>query len=176
MSRKQPKRRILVKQLLRHGQVWFIRRYGYIAWKNVALDLNDRKDIRLGWALTDESYDYITKMRMFYGQFRVHEAMGATPSRELFTDRIKADQLIADVPLYSVTVDGKPVYNAGEGFHWLDGEGLWQAMSEELTDLVPDGDDDRLEDWQDLPDDDIETLLQSAKEEGFIKDYDIEEA
>lgn len=78
MSRKQPKRRILVKQLLRHGQVWFIRRYGYIAWKNVALDLNDRKDIRLGWALTDESYDYITKMRMFYGQFRVHNAMGDT--------------------------------------------------------------------------------------------------
>ena len=49
-------------------------------------------------------------------------------------------------------------------------------MSEELTGLVPDGDDDRLEDWRDLPDDDIETLLQSAKEEGFIKDYDIEEA
>lgn len=104
------------------------------------------------------------------------EPLGATPSRELFTDRIKADQLIADVPLYTVTVDGKPVYNAGEGFHWLDGEGLWQAMSEELTDLVPDGDDDRLADWQDLPDDDIETLLQSAKEEGFISDYDIEEA
>ena len=103
------------------------------------------------------------------------EALGATPSRELFTDRIKADQLIADVPLYTVTVDGKPVYNA-RGFHWLDGEGLWQAMSEELTGLVPDGDDDRLEDWQDLPDDDIETLLQSAKEEGFINDYDIDEA
>lgn len=58
------------------------------------------------------------------------EPLGATPSRELFTDRIKADQLIADVPLYTVTVDGKQVYNAGEGFHWLDGEGLWQAMSE----------------------------------------------
>ena len=104
------------------------------------------------------------------------EALGTTPSRELFTDRIKADQLIANVQLYAVTVDGKQVYNNGEGFHWLDGEGLWQAMSEELTDLVPDGDDDRLADWQDLPDDDIETLLQSAKEEGFIKDYDIEEA
>lgn len=78
MSRKQPKRRILVKQLLRHGQVWFIRRYGYTAWKNVALNLNDRKDIRLGWALTDRSYEYVTKMRMFYGQFRVHEAMGDT--------------------------------------------------------------------------------------------------
>lgn len=109
------------------------------------------------------------------GTYTVEE-LGDTPSRELFTDRVKADQLIADVPLYTVTVDGKQVYNAGEGFHWLDGEGLWQAMSEELTDLVPDGDDDRLEDWQDLPDDDIETLLQSAKEEGFIKDYDIEEA
>lgn len=102
------------------------------------------------------------------------EALGATPSRELFTDRIEADQLIANVPLYSVAVDGKQVYNSGEGFHWLDGEGLWQAMSEEL-DLVPDGDDDRLADWQDLPDDDLETLLHSAKEEGFIKDYDIDE-
>lgn len=109
------------------------------------------------------------------GTYTVEE-LGDTPSRELFTDRVKADQLIADVPLYTVTVDGKQVYNAGEGFHWLDGEGLWQAMSEELTDLVPDGDDDRLEDWQDLPDDDIETLLQSAKEEGFINDYDIDEA
>lgn len=109
------------------------------------------------------------------GTYTVEE-LGDTPSRELFTDRIKADQLIADVPLYTVTVDGKQVYNAGEGFHWLDGEGLWQAMSEELTDLVPDVDDDRLADWQDLPDDDIETLLQSAKEEGFISDYDIDEA
>ncbi|WP_270372004.1 hypothetical protein [Limosilactobacillus mucosae] len=105
----------------------------------------------------------------------IAEELGDTPSRELFTDRIKADQLIANVPLYSVAVDGKQVYNNGEGFHWLDGEGLWQAMSEELTDLVPDGDDDRLADWQDLPDDDLETLLHCAKEEGFIKDYDIDE-
>lgn len=78
--------------------------------------------------------------------------------------------------LYSVTVDGKQIYTLGDGFHWDDGELLWQAMSEELTDLVPDVDDDRLADWQDLPDDDIETLLQSAKEEGFINDYDIDEA
>lgn len=103
----------------------------------------------------------------------IAEELGDTPSRELFTDRIEADKLIANVPLYAVAVDGKPVYNAGEGFHWLDGEGLWQAMSEEL-DLVPDGDDDRLADWQDLPDDDLETLLRCAKEEGFIKDYDID--
>lgn len=78
VNRKQPKRRILVKHLLQHGQVWFINRYGYTAWKNIALNLNDRKDIRLGWALTDRSYEYVTKMRMFYGQFRVHEAMGDT--------------------------------------------------------------------------------------------------
>lgn len=104
----------------------------------------------------------------------IAEELGDTPSRELFTDRIEADKLIANVPLYGVTVDGKQVYNNGEGFHWLDGEGLWQAMSEEL-DPVPDGDDDRLADWQDLPDDDLETLLHCAKEEGFISDYDIDE-
>lgn len=105
----------------------------------------------------------------------IAEELGDTPSRELFTDRIKADQLIANVPLYDVTVDGKQIITLGDGFHWDDGELLWQAMSEELTDLVPDGDDDRLNDWQNLPDDDIETLLQSAKEEGFISDYDIDE-
>lgn len=104
------------------------------------------------------------------------KALGAMPSRELFTDRVKADQLIANVPLYSVTVDGKQIYTLGDGFHWNDGELLWQAMSEELTGLVSDGDDARLEDWRDLPDDDIKTLLQSAKEEGFINDYDFDEA
>ncbi|MCF0119838.1 MAG: hypothetical protein HUJ64_08825 [Limosilactobacillus mucosae] len=78
MSRKQPKRRILVKQLLQHGQVWFIRRYGYTAWKNVALNLNDRKDIRLGWALEDRSFDYFIKMQMLSEQLRVHNAMGDT--------------------------------------------------------------------------------------------------
>ena len=105
----------------------------------------------------------------------IAEELGDTSSRELFTDRIKADQLIANAPLYDVTVDGKQIITLGDGFHWDDGELLWQAMSEELTDLVPDGDDGRLNDWQNLPDDDIETLLQSAKEEGFISDYDIDE-
>lgn len=103
------------------------------------------------------------------------EPLGAMPTRELFTDRVEADKLIADVPLYNVTVDGKELYNNDDGFHWLDGEGLWQAMSEELTDLVPDGDEDRLIEWQNLPDDDLETLLQCAKEAGFIKDYEIED-
>lgn len=103
------------------------------------------------------------------------KALGATPSRELFSDRIKADQLIANVPLYDVTVDGKQIYTLDDGFHWDDGELLWQAMSEELTDLVPDDNEDRLNDWQNLPDDDIKTLLQSAKEEGFINDYSVDE-
>lgn len=78
MSRKQPKRRIMVKNLLQHGQVWFINRYGYTAWKNVALNLNDRKDIRLGWALTDESCEYYAKMQMLSEQLRIHNAMGDT--------------------------------------------------------------------------------------------------
>lgn len=103
------------------------------------------------------------------------EPLGAMPTRELFTNRVEADKLIADVPLYSVTVDGKELYNNAGGFHWLDGEELWQAMSEELTYLVPADDEDRLIEWQNLPDDDLETLLQCAKEAGFIKDYEIED-
>lgn len=89
MSRKQPKRRILVKQLLQHGQVWFIRRYGYIAWKNVALDLNDRKDIRLGWALKDRSFDYFIKMQMLSEQLRVHNAMGDTIIAKTTRERLR---------------------------------------------------------------------------------------
>ena len=76
---------------------------------------------------------------------------------------------------YEVVVDGTRLYNNGDGFQWSDGEGLWYAMSEELTDLVPDGDDERLAQWQDLADDNIETLLRAAKEEGFIDDYNIDE-
>lgn len=89
MSRKQPKRRILVKQLLQHGQVWFIRRYGYIAWKNVALNLNDRKDIRLGWALKDRSFDYFIKMQMLSEQLRIHNAMGDTIVAQAMRERLR---------------------------------------------------------------------------------------
>lgn len=88
--------------------------------------------------------------------------------------KMKVDEEAIDVPLYTVAVDGKQIYTLGDGFHWNDGELFWQAMSEELTDLVPDGDEDRLTDWQNLPDDDIEVLLQSAKEEGFISDYSVD--
>ena len=74
--RKHPKRRIMVKHLLQYGQVWFISRYGYKTWQDVALNLNPRKDIRLGWALTDKHYDYIVKMKMLFWQIHMHEAMG----------------------------------------------------------------------------------------------------
>lgn len=89
MSRKQPKRRILVKQLLQHGQVWFINRYGYTAWKDVALNLNDRKDIRLGWALKDRSFDYFIKMQMLSEQLRIHNAMGDTIVAQAIRERLR---------------------------------------------------------------------------------------
>lgn len=89
VNRKHPKRRIFVKQLLQHGQVWFIGRYGYTAWKNVALNLNDRKDIRLGWALKDRSFDYFIKMQMLSEQLRVHNAMGDTIVAKATRERLR---------------------------------------------------------------------------------------
>lgn len=53
-----------------------------------------------------------------------------------------------------------------------DAERLWQAMSEELN-LVDQGDEERLIEWQDLPDDNIEALLNAAKAKGFIDDFEI---
>lgn len=53
-----------------------------------------------------------------------------------------------------------------------DAERLWQAMSEELS-LVDQGDEERLIEWQDLPDDNIEVLLSAAKAKGFIDDFEI---
>lgn len=53
-----------------------------------------------------------------------------------------------------------------------DAERLWQAMSEELN-LVDQGDEERLIEWQDLPDDNIEVLLNAAKAKGFIDDFKI---
>lgn len=53
-----------------------------------------------------------------------------------------------------------------------DAERLWQAMSEELN-LVDQSDEERLIEWQDLPDDNIEALLNAAKAKGFIDDFEI---
>lgn len=52
-----------------------------------------------------------------------------------------------------------------------DGVALWQALSEEPG--AVNVSESRLADWQDLPDDDIRTLLESAKAAGFIDDYDM---
>lgn len=57
-------------------------------------------------------------------------------------------------------------------FEKTDGVALWQALSEEPG--AVNVSESRLADWQDLPDDDIRTLLESAKVAGFIEDYDIE--
>lgn len=57
-------------------------------------------------------------------------------------------------------------------FNDNDAEQLWQAMSEELS-LVDQGDEERLIEWQDLPDDNIEVLLNVAKAKGFIDDFEI---
>lgn len=57
-------------------------------------------------------------------------------------------------------------------FEKADGVSLWQALSEEPGAVnVPES---RLADWQDLPDDSIRTLLESAKAAGFIDSYDMD--
>ena len=53
-----------------------------------------------------------------------------------------------------------------------DAEMVWQAMSEQF-DLIDADDETRLAEWQDLPDDDVKTLLAAAKESGFIESYEI---
>lgn len=59
-----------------------------------------------------------------------------------------------------------------EEFEFEDGERLWQAIGEQFQ-LVDENDAERLAEWQDLPDDDIQTLLEAAKQAGFIEDYEI---
>lgn len=59
-----------------------------------------------------------------------------------------------------------------EEFEFEDGECLWQAIGEQFQ-LVDENDAERLAEWQDMPDDDIQTLLEAAKQAGFIEDYEI---
>lgn len=59
-----------------------------------------------------------------------------------------------------------------EEFEFEDGERLWQAIGEQFQ-LVDENDAERLAEWQDLPDDDIQTLLEAAKQASFIEDYEI---
>lgn len=74
---------------------------------------------------------------------------------------------------YEITVDNVTL---GEFEIW-EGENLWQAMSEEPELVIVDSEDndDRLSEWQNIPDDDIFTLLESANDKNFINDYEIDE-
>ncbi|MHC5523410.1 hypothetical protein [Ligilactobacillus saerimneri] len=73
---------------------------------------------------------------------------------------------------FEITVNGVAM---GEFENWQ-GESLWQAMSEEIELIVIDPEDEeRLAEWQNLPDDDIHTLLEAAKTAGFIDDYEVDE-
>ena len=71
----------------------------------------------------------------------------------------------------TIKVNGKEVATMKE-FAFEDGERLWQAISAQFQ-LVGENDAERLAEWQELPDDDIKTLLSAAKEAGFIEDYEI---
>ncbi|MDY2639533.1 MAG: hypothetical protein SPJ50_09690 [Ligilactobacillus salivarius] len=79
---------------------------------------------------------------------------------------------------FEVRVNGMEVVTVEDGFNWNQGELLWQAMSEQSRDLDINGisdNEDRLANWEDLDDENIETLLKDAKEQGFIENYEIEE-
>lgn len=56
---------------------------------------------------------------------------------------------------------------------WDDAEGLWSYIGEELY-ISPD-DEERLVEWEQLPDDNIEQFLKAAKDAGFIWYYQLEE-
>lgn len=79
---------------------------------------------------------------------------------------------------FEVKVNGVVVETVEDGFKFEQGELLWQALSEQARDLGIEGISDteeNLADWEDLDDENIETLLKDAKEQGFIEDYEIEE-
>lgn len=79
---------------------------------------------------------------------------------------------------YEVKVNGNKVITVEDGFNWSQGELLWQALSEQARELNIVGISDteeNLADWEDLDDDNIESLLKDAKEQGFIESFEIEE-
>lgn len=83
-----------------------------------------------------------------------------------------------DEKMYEVKVNGILVETVEDGFNWNQGELLWQALSEQARDLGIVGISDteeNLADWEELDDENIKTLLEDAKEQGFIADYEIEE-
>ena len=79
---------------------------------------------------------------------------------------------------YEIKVNNNSVETVEDGFDWNQGELLWQALSEQARDLGIVGISDteeNLADWQNLDDDNIGVLLEDAKNNNFIDDYEINE-
>lgn len=96
---------------------------------------------------------------------------------DLTQNRIKELEAM-NMKTFNITVWGTRADGSNIGYYefkYDDGEGLWQAMSEDMV-LVDNGDEKRLIEWQDLPDDNIEHLLSAAKKQGFIDDFELEES
>ncbi len=104
---------------------------------------------------------------------------------DLTKNRIK-DLEAMNMKTFDITVWGTRADGSNIGYYefkYDDGEGLWQAMSEEGqamnedgTGMIDENDEKRLIEWQDLPDDNIEHLLNAAKKQGFINDFELEES
>lgn len=78
--------------------------------------------------------------------------------------------------LYEVKVNNTVVETIEDGFGFNQGELLWQAMSEQARKLNINGISDtetNLSEWEDLNDDNIEVLLEYAKQKGFVGSYEI---
>lgn len=79
---------------------------------------------------------------------------------------------------YEIKVNNNLVETVEDGFNWGQGELLWQALSEQARELNINGISDteeNLADWQNLDDDNIGVLLEDAKKNNFIDDYEINE-
>lgn len=79
---------------------------------------------------------------------------------------------------FEVKVNNILVETISNSFNWNQGELLWQALSEQARQLNIAGisnDENRLADWQNLDDDNIGVLLEDAKKNNFIDDYEINE-
>lgn len=80
--------------------------------------------------------------------------------------------------MMTVKVNGIEVVTVKDGFDFSDGELLWQALSEQARDLGIEGISDteeNLADWEDLDDDNIGVLLEDAKKNNFVDNYEINE-
>lgn len=80
--------------------------------------------------------------------------------------------------IYEIKVNENKVETVEDDFNWSQGELLWQALSEQARQLDIKGisdNEERLADWQNLDDDNIGVLLEDAKKNNFIDNYEINE-